>query len=252
MGDITALPKRRLSQNAPSYLTEKEIDDLFRVIKSPRDRALFRVAYHRGLRASEVGILKLSDYRPAPVQGRLYVHRLKGSISREYLITEIETAALKTWLRIRGPIPGPLFVSRNHRAISSRRLDHLMKRYCARAGIAAEKAHMHAPKHSCGTHLVDRKGPDLYRCGPEAAEAGLGPASKVPAQSFGQEEPGITVRKRTESCSGRAESRRLIPIRVIECCLPFHALEGYENATLVPRSCRSMFHAGTAGTGRCR
>jgi site-specific recombinase XerC len=155
MGDITTLPKRRLSQNAPSYLTEKEIDDLFRVIKSPRDRALFRVAYHRGLRASEVGILKLSDYRPAPVQGRLYVHRLKGSISREYLITEIETAALKTWLRVRGPIPGPLFVSRNHRAISSRRLDQLMKRYCARAGIAAEKAHMHALKHSCGTHLVD-------------------------------------------------------------------------------------------------
>ena len=40
MSDITVVPKRRRNQNAPSYLTEKEIDDLFRVIKSPRDRAV--------------------------------------------------------------------------------------------------------------------------------------------------------------------------------------------------------------------
>ena len=30
-----------------------------------------------------------------------------------------------------------------------------MKKYCAAAGIGPEKAHMHALKHSCGTHLVD-------------------------------------------------------------------------------------------------
>jgi site-specific recombinase XerD len=28
-----------------------------------------------------------------------------------------------------------------------------MRQYCAAAGIPLEKAHMHALKHSCGTHL---------------------------------------------------------------------------------------------------
>jgi hypothetical protein len=31
-----------------------------------------------------------------------------------------------------------------------------MKEYCAKAGIRREKAHMHALKHSCGTHLAER------------------------------------------------------------------------------------------------
>jgi type 1 fimbriae regulatory protein FimB/type 1 fimbriae regulatory protein FimE len=31
-----------------------------------------------------------------------------------------------------------------------------MKQYCAAAGIRTEAAHMHALKHSCGTHLAER------------------------------------------------------------------------------------------------
>ena len=150
---------RRFPQEAPKYLTELEIDALFRVIRNPRDRALFRLTYHRGLRASEVGKLDLKDYRPA--QRRLYVHRLKGSVSAEYLLVEAEVAALNAWVRVRGLAPGPLFVSRNHRAISSRRLDQLMKRYCNQAGIPEEKAHMHALKHSCGTHVLEMLDGDL-------------------------------------------------------------------------------------------
>jgi site-specific recombinase XerD len=33
-----------------------------------------------------------------------------------------------------------------------------MKRYCAAAGIEPEKAHVHALKHSCGTHLLAIEG----------------------------------------------------------------------------------------------
>ena len=120
---------------------------------------MFRLTYHRGLRASEVGKLDLKDYRPT--QKRLYVHRLKGSISAEYLLVEVEVAALNAWLRVRGLAPGPLFVSRSHRAISSRRLDQLMKRYCKQAGLPEEKAHMHALKHSCGTHVLEMLDGDL-------------------------------------------------------------------------------------------
>jgi type 1 fimbriae regulatory protein FimB/type 1 fimbriae regulatory protein FimE len=142
----------------PQYLTPEEIERLFRVITSVRDRAAFRVAYHRGLRASELGLLRFSDYRPTA--GRLYVRRLKGSHSGEYHLTHVEQQALRAWLRDRGTAPGPLFVSRNHKAISRWRLDQLIKLYCERAGITPEKAHMHALKHSCGTHLSARE-PDI-------------------------------------------------------------------------------------------
>ena len=142
----------------PEYLTPEEIDRLFRVITSIRDRALFRLAYHRGLRASELGLLQSSDYRPNV--GRLFVRRLKGSHSGEYHITQAEQQALRAWLRARGSASGPLFVSRNHHPISRWRLDQLMKHYCELAGIPPEKAHMHALKHSCGTHLSARE-PDI-------------------------------------------------------------------------------------------
>ena len=91
----------------PQHLTTRETEALFRAITDPRDRAIFQVAYHRGLRASEVGRLDLADYRA--VHGRLFVHRLKGSISNEYLLTAAEQTALRAWLRVRGLVPGPLF-----------------------------------------------------------------------------------------------------------------------------------------------
>jgi site-specific recombinase XerD len=44
-----------------------------------------------------------------------------------------------------------LFPSRRHHGISRWALDELMKKYCRIAGVAEEKAHMHALKHSSGS-----------------------------------------------------------------------------------------------------
>lgn len=137
------------------YLQPEEIVALFKVIKEKRDKAIFRLAYHRGLRAHEVGLLMLSDFRDR--DGVLFVHRGKGSISREYSLVDEELRCLRAWLKERGTYPGPLFPSRQGRkGITRRRLDQLMKEYCALAEIPAEKAHMHSLKHSCGTHLAER------------------------------------------------------------------------------------------------
>jgi type 1 fimbriae regulatory protein FimB len=138
------------------YLTQQEIERFFRAIQSKRDRAIFRLVYHRGLRAHEIGILELDDFRAR--DGVLYVKRGKGSISREYSLVNNELKALRAYLREeRGTAPGPLFPSRQGgKGISRYRLDDLMKLYCRRAGIRRDKAHMHALKHSCGTHLSER------------------------------------------------------------------------------------------------
>src|SRR5437899_12426621 len=68
-------PKRKPS--TVSFLREEEIDRLFSVIDSVRDRAIFRLAYHSGLRASEIGMLQLRDHDPKAA--KILLHRVKGS-----------------------------------------------------------------------------------------------------------------------------------------------------------------------------
>jgi type 1 fimbriae regulatory protein FimB len=137
------------------YLQPDEIAALFRVIATKRDRAIFRLVYHRGLRAHEVGIIQYGDFRDR--DGVLYVRRGKGSISREHSLIREELLALRAWIKERGTTAGPMFPSRQGlRGITRGRLDQLMKDYCKAAGIRSQKAHMHALKHSCGTHLSER------------------------------------------------------------------------------------------------
>lgn len=137
------------------YLQPEEIQRFFKAITSKRDRAIFRIVYHRGLRAHEIGLLELSDFRDR--DSVLYVRRGKGSISREHSLITEELKALRAWIKERGTMPGPLFPSRQGRAgITRFRLNQMMKDYCKAAGIRREKAHMHALKHSCGTHLRER------------------------------------------------------------------------------------------------
>lgn len=160
-----ATPRRRKQKKGIQYLTDQETEALARAIEdegnrqgslanTARDQALFEVAYKRGLRASEVGLLQLAHLRIS--HRRLYVTRLKGGISGEFMLTDAEVRFLKGWLKVRGTKPGALFPSRNHRAISRRRLDELMKFYGAIAGLPIEKRHFHSLRHSCATALLER------------------------------------------------------------------------------------------------
>src|ERR1035437_2582843 len=84
--EAVAAPKRkkykRTELEESMYLQPEEIRALFDCIESRRDRAIFRITYHHGLRAHEVGLLQMSNYRDR--DGLLYIHRGKGSISREH------------------------------------------------------------------------------------------------------------------------------------------------------------------------
>jgi len=147
-----AAPKQRKKHRAVKYLTSEEVEAFFRVLKAPRDVAIFRLAYHRGLRASEIGKIQLTDLRLDA--GRIQISRLKGSNSFDYPLTKIELKALRAYVRIRGTRPGPLFLSRNGNGISRIRLHEMMQYYSQLAGLPADKGHMHVWKHSCGTHLA--------------------------------------------------------------------------------------------------
>jgi integrase/recombinase XerD len=148
--------KKRKSRKLPPYMTIPEKERFFKAIDSVRDRALFRLMYHHGLRASEIGQFQLSDYRQGSTMDldRIYIHRLKGSISGECAVVPAAAMAVRAWLRKRGIKPGVLFPSRFGTAISRNRIYELMFKYCQRAQIPREKAHPHCLKHTCCTHLI--------------------------------------------------------------------------------------------------
>jgi len=68
-------------------------------------------------------------------------------------------------------------------------LDVLMKRYCTLAGIARDKAHFHALRHSCATQLMDR-GEDIA-----IVQDHLGHASIANTQIYAK----ITNKRRDEA-----------------------------------------------------
>lgn len=148
--------KKRRAHKLPVSLTVPEKDRLFKVIKAPRDRALFGLLFYHGLRASEPGQLVYSDYRPGSSINldRLKITRLKGSVSCECALVPAAAQMLRTWVRKRGHLEGPLFPSRQRGPISRFRVFQLMRRYCAAAGIPREKWHPHTLKHSTAIHLL--------------------------------------------------------------------------------------------------
>ena len=155
---ITATtPERKDSRAGRSetikFLTLDETRRLFASITDKRDKAIFLLAYRHGLRASEVGLLRVSDLDLKRL--RVMLHRLKGSLSGEHPLQADEARALKAWLKSRDTDSSILFPSRRGLPISRQMLDVLMKGYGEEAAIPKDKRHFHALKHSIATHLLD-------------------------------------------------------------------------------------------------
>lgn len=131
------------------FLTLDETKRLFSRISDKRDKALFLTAYRHGLRASEVGLLRVEDLDLKRL--KIMLHRLKGSLSGEHPLQPDEARALKA----RGTDSPVLFASARSLPISRQMLDVLMKRYGGEAGLPREKCHFHVLKHSIATHLLD-------------------------------------------------------------------------------------------------
>src|SRR5580704_7855699 len=99
--EAVAAPKRkkykRTELDEDMYLQPEEIRALFDCIESRRDRAIFRVVYHHGLRAHEVGLPDMNNYRDR--DGLLYIRRGKGSISREHRLIPEEIRAIRAYIK---------------------------------------------------------------------------------------------------------------------------------------------------------
>jgi site-specific recombinase XerD len=148
----TATPRHMRSPDI-IYLTQDEVRLLFRVIRGTRDRALFYLAYHHGLRASEVSLLQRHDINVR--QGRIYIPRVKGSIARAYPIQPEDLRRIQTYLRTRDDDSPYLFISNRGTSMERRSYWDLMQKYGKMAGIPREKQRFHALRHSIAVHLLD-------------------------------------------------------------------------------------------------
>src|SRR5687767_5527486 len=90
-------PRTRRGSGTLQFLTQEELKRLFGVIKDKRDKALFLLAYRHGLRASEIGHLQRTDVDLK--QGRITIHRLKGSLSGIYPLQPDVIKLLRAYLR---------------------------------------------------------------------------------------------------------------------------------------------------------
>jgi len=135
------------------YLSQDELKRLFATITNKRDKAIFLLAYRHGLRASEVGMLKVEDINFN--NWRISIARLQNSQGGEYLMQADEIKVLRTWLKERKDNSPYLFQSRTTSPISRRMVDYLMKKYCELASIPPDKRHFHVLKHSIAMHLLD-------------------------------------------------------------------------------------------------
>lgn len=144
------------------YFTQEEAKSLFKAIinldniHAVRDLAIFRVTYRCGLRASEIGLIKLEDYNAS--KGELYCKRLKGSCNNTIRLDDKTKKALDKYINESNLSSNSevLFKSQKGKPISRQTLDYLMKKYCSYANISDKsKYHFHSLKHTTAVHLAE-------------------------------------------------------------------------------------------------
>lgn len=159
-----ALDSPRTGRSLPKYLSEDEINRLFKAVeelKSPkkdRMKVLLEILYASGLRVSELISLPAAT---ANVKENFLIIRGKGSKDRMVPLTDAAKQALKDWIPMRertlpkGRESRWLFPSKGKTGHLTREgFFEELKSLAIIAGIAAERVSPHVIRHSFASHLI--------------------------------------------------------------------------------------------------
>jgi integrase/recombinase XerD len=134
----------------PRYLTQEEVRRFFATLPSPRDRALFALIYHYGLRVEEATLLTLEDVDLKNLHIR--IHRLKNGVSSQKPLWRHTAKLLRSYLRVRQDAGHYLFTGRQG-PLKKRQIQHLFTHYAKKAGIKGRS--VHGLRHSIAVHLLE-------------------------------------------------------------------------------------------------
>ena len=149
-----------IDQNAKNFLTEAEMKKFLETSRKGRhgvrDYCLMLMAYRHGLRVSELIDIRLKDLDLET--GRLFVRRLKGSLSTHQPIEGVELRAIRAWLRQRENYPNGssnyLFLSERG-MLTRQAINYLVEQIGKRAKFAF-KVNPHMLRHSTGYYLANK------------------------------------------------------------------------------------------------
>jgi site-specific recombinase XerC len=139
-------------QQLPRYFTQEQIQRFFGVIADPRDRAMFALMYHHGLRVGEVLLLRREDVDL--VRRRVLVRRLKGGSWGEQILFASTAAALRMHFATYALEPDDALFPGRDGPLRRRQIQLRFVRYRVLAGLASHYT-THSLRHSIATHLLD-------------------------------------------------------------------------------------------------